>query len=176
MHAHSSHDRTRVISHSRQFGEEPQNFLLNRWLLDCRTGSRWSSAGPIRSCRRMNAGVRWSIFASLYPGGNFAFINDTRSGFPFYDRRVLKIIQTIQPDLIHVHNRPLLALYLQKHLGGRIPLILHLHNLYNSLGKRERPPIGTPIPVAGCVACSQFVLDRERTRLGFRGQRLLGSV
>ena len=68
--------------------------------------------------------------------------------------------------MIHVHNRPLLALYLQKHLGSRIPFILHLHNLYNSLGKRERPPVGTPIPVAGCVACSQFVLDRERTRLG----------
>jgi spore coat protein SA len=86
--------------------------------------------------------------------------------FPFYDRRVLKIINTIQPDLIHVHNRPLLALYLQKHLGHRIPCILHLHNLYNSLGKRERPPVGTAIPVAACVACSQFVLDRERTRLG----------
>ena len=86
--------------------------------------------------------------------------------FPFYDRRVLKIISSIQPDLIHVHNRPLLALYLQKKLGDRIPCILHLHNLYNSLGKRERPPVGTTIPVAAFVACSQFVLDRERTRLG----------
>ncbi len=57
--------------------------------------------------------------------------------FPFYDRRVLKIINTIQPDLIHVHNRPLLALYLQKHLGHRIPCILHLHNLYNSLGQKR---------------------------------------
>jgi spore coat protein SA len=86
--------------------------------------------------------------------------------FPIYDRQVLKIIQSLRPDLIHVHNRPLLALYLQKYLGGRIPVILHLHNLYNSLGKRERPPLGRPIPVAACVACSQFVLDRERTRLG----------
>jgi spore coat protein SA len=86
--------------------------------------------------------------------------------FPIYDRQVLKIVQSVEPDLIHVHNRPLLALYLQKHLGGRTPVILHLHNLYNSLGRRERPPIGVPIPVAGCVACSQFVLDRERTRLG----------
>jgi spore coat protein SA len=86
---------------------------------------------------------------------------------PFYDRRVLKIIETVKPDLIHVHNRPLLALYLQKHLGQRLPCILHLHNLYNSLGKRERPLAGTIIPVAACVACSQFVLDRERARLGF---------
>jgi spore coat protein SA len=86
--------------------------------------------------------------------------------FPLYDRRVLDIVQKVKPDLIHVHNRPLLALYLLKHLGGRVPLLLHLHNLYNSLGKRERPPLGRPIPVAGCVACSQFVLDRERSRLG----------
>jgi spore coat protein SA len=86
--------------------------------------------------------------------------------FPLYDRRVLGILRKLKPDLIHVHNRPLLALYLHKHLGDGTPLILHLHNLYNSLGKRERPPLGTPIPVAGCVACSQFVLDRERTRLG----------
>jgi spore coat protein SA len=86
--------------------------------------------------------------------------------FPLYDRQVLRIIQSLRPDLIHVHNRPLLALYLQKYLGDRTPIILHLHNLYNSLGKRERPPLGVPIPVAGCVACSRFVLDRERTRLG----------
>ena len=86
--------------------------------------------------------------------------------FPYMTARCSRSLQTVKPDLIHVHNRPLLALYLQKHLGGRIPVILHLHNLYNSLGKRERPPVGTPIPVAGCVACSQFVLDRERTRLG----------
>jgi spore coat protein SA len=86
--------------------------------------------------------------------------------FPIYDRQVLKTVLTVKPDLIHVHNRPLLALYLQKHLGGHIPILLHLHNLFNSLGKRERPPAGTPIPVAGCLACSRFVLDRERDRLG----------
>ncbi len=90
--------------------------------------------------------------------------------FPFYDRQVVKIIRIVKPDLIQVHNRPLLALYLQKHLGGHIPIILHLHNLYNSLGKRERPALGTPIPVTGCVACSRFVLDRERTRLGLGAQ------
>ena len=45
-------------------------------------------------------------------------------------------------------------------------MILHMHNLYNSLGKRERPLPGTPIPVTGFAACSRFVLDRERARLG----------
>lgn len=89
-----------------------------------------------------------------------------RDYFPFYDRQVAKLIDRVQPDLIHVHNRPLLALYLQNHCGGRLPIILHMHNLYESLGKRERPRPGTPIPVAGFAACSRFVLARERRRLG----------
>jgi len=41
-----------------------------------------------------------------------------------------------------------------------------MHNLYESLGKRERPRLGSPIPVAGFAACSRFVLERERSRLG----------
>ena len=110
--------------------------------------------GQVEYCRVPLSGWRFRLY-KRYP-----------KVFPIYDRQVLKIVQSVEPDLIHVHNRPLLALYLQKHLGGRIPVILHLHNLYNSLGRRERPPVGIPIPVAGCVACSQFVLDRERTRLG----------
>jgi spore coat protein SA len=89
-----------------------------------------------------------------------------REYVPLYDRQVASIIRATQPDLIHVHNRPLLALYLQRRVGGHRPIILHMHNLYESLGKRERPQPGTPIPVAGFAACSRFVLDRERARLG----------
>jgi glycosyltransferase involved in cell wall biosynthesis len=99
-------------------------------------------------------------------GWRFRLYKRYRQLFPLYDRRVYDIIERLKPDLVHVHNRPLLALYLQKHLHDRIPVILHLHNLYNSLGKRERPPLGRSMPVAACVACSRFVLDRERTRLG----------
>ena len=73
---------------------------------------------------------------------------------------------TTRPDLLHVHNRPLLALWLARRFGREIPVILHMHNLYESLGKRERPRPGTPIPVAGFAACSNFVLERERSRLG----------
>jgi spore coat protein SA len=86
--------------------------------------------------------------------------------FPLYDRAVAGIIEEVRPDLVHVHNRPLLAAFLLNRLGARVPLILHLHNLYHSLGKRERPEPGTPLPVAALVACSRFVLDRERKRLG----------
>ena len=89
-----------------------------------------------------------------------------REYFPLYDRQVVKIINRVQPDLIHVNNRPLMALYLQRHLNRPIPVILHMHNLYASLGKRERPRPGTVIPMAGFAACSRFVLDRERQRLG----------
>ncbi len=89
-----------------------------------------------------------------------------RQYFPFYDRQVARIITQVHPDLIHVHNRPLLALYLQRRLHPSVPVILHMHNLYGSLGKRERPRPSTPIPVTGFAACSRFVLDRERERLG----------
>ena len=67
---------------------------------------------------------------------------------------------------MHVHNRPLLALSLKRRLPPHIPIILHMHNLYDSLGERERPEPGTPVPVAGFVGCSRFVVERERERLG----------
>jgi spore coat protein SA len=89
-----------------------------------------------------------------------------RNYFPLYDRAVARIIRRVRPDLVHVHNRPLLALSLARRFGGEIPVILHMHNLYESLGKRERPRLGSPIPVAGFAACSNFVLERERSRLG----------
>ncbi|MDP2046726.1 MAG: glycosyltransferase family 4 protein, partial [Deltaproteobacteria bacterium] len=89
-----------------------------------------------------------------------------RQFFPLYDREVARIIQRTRPDLLHVHNRPLLALWLVRRFDRKIPVILHMHNLYESLGKRERPRPGTPIPVAGFAACSNFVLERERSRLG----------
>jgi spore coat protein SA len=89
-----------------------------------------------------------------------------RNYFPLYDREVARIIHRVRPDLLHVHNRPLLALSLARRCGRKIPVILHMHNLYESLGKRERPRPGTPIPVAGFAACSNFVLEREQSRLG----------
>jgi spore coat protein SA len=89
-----------------------------------------------------------------------------RNYFPLYDREIAGIVHRTRPDLLHVHNRPLLALYLARRFDGAIPVILHMHNLYESLGKRERPPLGSAIPVAGFAACSNFVLRRERSRLG----------
>ena len=90
-----------------------------------------------------------------------------RRFFPFYDRQVAALLRRVQPDLVHVHNRPLLALSLQKRWGlEKIPLILHMHNLYHSLGRRERPDLGISIPLAGFIGCSQFVVEGEKARLG----------
>jgi glycosyltransferase involved in cell wall biosynthesis len=88
-----------------------------------------------------------------------------RGRFPFYDRGVADIIRQVKPDLVHVHNRPLLALYLKERLP-QIPLILHMHNLYTILGKREKPAPGTLIPVEAFVGCSRFVVETENNRLG----------
>ncbi len=87
-----------------------------------------------------------------------------RTVFPFYDREVARVLRALKPELVHVHNRPLLARYLKLNLPGT-PVILHLHNLYTVLGKRERPAPGVTIPVEACIACSRFVLDAEGHRL-----------
>jgi len=99
-------------------------------------------------------------------GWRFWLYKRYRRWWPWYDHQVWRVIQETSPDIIQVHNRPLLARYLGQRLGGRQPVLLHLHNLYDSLGKRERPAPGAAIPVAACLACSRFVLERERQRLG----------
>ncbi len=88
-----------------------------------------------------------------------------RQRFPYYDREVAGHVARLAPELIHVHNRPLLARHLKAEFPG-IPLLLHMHNLKESLGKRERPEPEATIPLDGFIACSHFVLERERTRLG----------
>jgi len=132
---------------------------LSGWqsLVICRADPELPSReeqGPVRYFRLPLSGWRFRLYKRY------------RHLWPCYDRQVLQVIRETGPDLVHVHNRPLLALYLQHHLQGRIPVLLHLHNLSESLGRRERPPVGTPIPVAACLACSRFVLERERQRLG----------
>ena len=89
-----------------------------------------------------------------------------RRYFPLYDRQVARLLALLKPDLLHVHNRPLLACQLKRRLDPGIPVILHMHNLNDSLGKREKPRPGEAIPLEGFIACSRFVLERESARLG----------
>jgi spore coat protein SA len=88
---------------------------------------------------------------------------------PLYDRGVAALLRRMAPDLLHVHNRPLLALNLKTWFPG-LPVLFHLHNSYHILGKRERPAPYTPIPVEALVACSRFILEQERERLGAGAQ------
>ncbi len=88
-----------------------------------------------------------------------------RARFPLYDREVARLVARLQPDLLHVHNRPLLAYYLKENCGS-VPVLLHMHNLAESLGKREKPRPGAAVPLDGFLACSRFVMERESARLG----------
>jgi glycosyltransferase involved in cell wall biosynthesis len=54
-------------------------------------------------------------------------------------------------------------------------MILHMHNLYESLGRRERPQPGAPCRAEAFLGCSRFVLEREKDRLG-RGAGLYRVV
>ncbi len=101
---------------------------------------------------------------SLFPWQRWLYRRYRRLA-PLYDRRVAGILRAFSPDLVHVHNRPLLALNL-KTWFPRLPVLLHMHNLYEILGKRERPAPDTLIPVEAFLACSRFILEQERQRLG----------
>jgi spore coat protein SA len=92
-----------------------------------------------------------------------------RQYLPIYDRQAASIIRQAGAELIHVHNRPRLARSLKRRLPG-VPVILHMHNLYESLGKRERPQPGETVAVAGLAACSNFVLEREGSRPGLKAE------
>lgn len=87
-----------------------------------------------------------------------------RTIFPFYDREVVRLVHRIKPELVHVHNRPLLARHLKLRLP-ETPVMLHMHNLHTVLGRRERPAPGVTIPVEAFIACSRFVLEAEQRRL-----------
>lgn len=120
-------------------------------------------ADPELPAREMRGQVEYRR-VSLSPGQKWLYSRYRRL-LPLYERRVAAIIRESGPDLLHVHNRPLLARYLKEHFS-QLPVILHMHNIYPILGKRERPAPGTPIPVEAFQACSRFVLEQERHRLG----------
>ena len=99
-----------------------------------------------------------------------------RQYFPFYDREVARIVSRVQPDLIHVHNRPLLARYLTAPLRPGIPVILHMHNLNESLGKRERPRPGTAHPGGGLHRLQPLRAGAGKRPAGAGARRLPGGL
>ena len=89
--------------------------------------------------------------------------------FPYYEEQVAAVIQEVEPQILHVHNRPRLAAFLKKKFP-RKPVLLHMHNLAAILGKRERLSAGQPPAWEAFIACSRFVLEQEKDHLG-RGAR-----
>ena len=91
-----------------------------------------------------------------------------------YEKQVAAFLKKIDPDIIHIHNRPLLVSYFRERFP-RKKIILHMHNLYNYLGRLERPS-GPFINEADLfLGCSRFVVEAEKNRLavGTPGQEVL---
>jgi glycosyltransferase involved in cell wall biosynthesis len=81
-----------------------------------------------------------------------------------YEKKISSILKKIDPDIIHIHNRPLLVSFFKNRFPQK-KVIFHMHNLYNYLGKREKPYGEFEIPSDLTIACSRFILESEKNRL-----------
>jgi spore coat protein SA len=81
-----------------------------------------------------------------------------------YERRVAAFLKKIDPDIIHIHNRPLLVSYFRERFP-RKKIILHMHNLYDYLGRLERPSRPFFNEADLFLGCSRFVVESEKNRL-----------
>lgn len=81
-----------------------------------------------------------------------------------YEKQVASFLKQIDPDLIHIHNRPLLVSYFRERFP-RKKIILHMHNLYNYLGRLERPSGPFSNEADLFLGCSRFVVAAEKNRL-----------
>jgi spore coat protein SA len=122
----------------------------------------FSPGDPELSLREQNDGVEYiriplrRFKRTLYGWFN-AFPKD-------YEKQVAAFLKKIDPDLIHIHNRPLLVSYFRERFP-RKKIILHLHNLYNYLGRLERPSGPFSNEADLFLGCSRFVVAAEKNRL-----------
>jgi spore coat protein SA len=86
-----------------------------------------------------------------------------------YERQVARALEGLDADIIHIHNRPLLVPFFKKRFPGK-KIIFHMHNIYNYLGRFEKPHGDFEIPADLTVACSRFLLEAEKERM-VRGSR-----
>jgi glycosyltransferase involved in cell wall biosynthesis len=86
-----------------------------------------------------------------------------------YERKIAQTLRQIDPDIIHVHNRPLLIPFFRERFPEK-KIIFHMHNLYNYLGRFEKPHGEFEIKADLTLACSRFLLEKEKDRL-VRGSR-----
>jgi spore coat protein SA len=81
-----------------------------------------------------------------------------------YEKQVAQTLEKLAPDIIHIHNRPLLVPFFQERFPGK-KIIFHMHNVYNYLGRFEKPHGIFEVPADLTLACSRFLLDEEKNRM-----------
>ncbi|MFH0788174.1 MAG: glycosyltransferase family 4 protein [Pseudomonadota bacterium] len=81
-----------------------------------------------------------------------------------YEHQIARTLETLDPDIIHIHNRPLLVPFFRKRFAGK-KIIFHMHNLYNYLGRFEKPQGDFEIEADLTLACSRFLLEAEKDRM-----------
>ena len=81
-----------------------------------------------------------------------------------YERQVASALEKQAPDIIHIHNRPLLVSFFRERFPGQ-KIIFHMHNIYNYLGRFEKPHGSFEIPADLTLACSRFLLEAEKERM-----------
>lgn len=86
-----------------------------------------------------------------------------------YEQEIARILLKLDPDVIHIHNRPLLVPFFKERFPGK-KIIFHMHNVYNYLGRFEKPHGEFEIKADLTLACSRFLLEKEKDRL-VRGSR-----
>jgi spore coat protein SA len=83
----------------------------------------------------------------------------TKNYFP-YIFEIINQIKEIQPDIIHLANRPWFLPILRKYLGSDIKIVLHHFNNYlmEMPGKKAKKHLDL---IDGFIGCSQFTVDAE---------------
>jgi spore coat protein SA len=84
--------------------------------------------------------------------------------FADYEQQIAQTLQKLDPDLIHIHNRPLLIPYFKKKFPAK-KIIFHMHNVYHYLGRFEKPHGVFEVPADLTLACSRFLLEAEKNRM-----------
>ncbi|MBA4395263.1 MAG: hypothetical protein C0407_17065, partial [Desulfobacca sp.] len=82
-----------------------------------------------------------------------------------YERKIAETLRKLDPDIIHIHNRPLLPPFFKERFPEK-KIIFHMHNLYNYLGRFEKPHGDFEVKADLTLACSRFLLEKEKDRMG----------
>ena len=88
-----------------------------------------------------------------------------------YARAVAAQLQTLQPDIVHIRNRPQTVPIVRAALGERTKIVLHLHN---PMRAHDLPLARPGAPALDCdalAACSRFLLESQLPRAGLPAEQ-----